>query len=326
MTLQARQPSLIWDVPFYKRLANNDTSAAPGHQGGIVIPKALRSFFPGLYGETTKFNPTIDQRIRADLFVENHYLGTVKTRYQYQTWGGVREPESRLTDQLVKLRDLAQGGDILIFQRKIDVLDYYRLTLVRKASADFAAVDELANKKWGTLSANVSPLSNEELDEAGYLEEEREAKKFILIDENAILVETRTQRMARSIAFRSTVARIYQENCCVCSTALKSPQGYIEMDAAHIVPRSQQGTDDARNGIALCKRHHWAFDHGLFGIDSSRKIHVPKSVLVMPQNLVLQKIHGLPIKEAIELKLRAHEEAFAWHWTNILISHSTTTG
>jgi len=39
----------------------------------------------------------------------------------------------------------------------------------------------------------------------------------------------------------------------------------------------------------------------------------------MPQHLVLRTVHGLPIKEAIESNLRAHEEAFAWHWTNILI-------
>jgi putative restriction endonuclease len=38
----------IFDRPMFKRLAPNDTGAAPGHQGGIVIPKDLGPYFPDL--------------------------------------------------------------------------------------------------------------------------------------------------------------------------------------------------------------------------------------------------------------------------------------
>jgi hypothetical protein len=34
--------------------------------------------------------------------------------------------------------------------------------------------------------------------------------------------------------------------------------------AAHIVPKNKNGTDDPRNGLTLCRAHHWAFDAGLF--------------------------------------------------------------
>jgi putative restriction endonuclease len=89
MALIALTPSSDWDLPFFKVLANNDTGAASGHQGGIVIPMELRPFFPGLSDATSPWNPTTDQRIDADLFVENRFLASVSTRYQYQTWGGV---------------------------------------------------------------------------------------------------------------------------------------------------------------------------------------------------------------------------------------------
>lgn len=137
MALICLVPSADWDKPIFKVLANNDTGAAAGHQGGIVIPKDLRSFFPGLStANTSMLVPTTDRRLTAELFAENRHLGTVSTRYQYQTWGGTRTPESRLTDQLGALRNLATGGDILIIQRNIDRLDRYRLTLVRKSSSD----------------------------------------------------------------------------------------------------------------------------------------------------------------------------------------------
>jgi putative restriction endonuclease len=29
------------------------------------------------------------------------------------------------------------------------------------------------------------------------------------------------------------------------------------------------------NGLALCKNHHWAFDHGWFGVDDDYRIVIP---------------------------------------------------
>ena len=75
-----------WDKPFFKRLASNDTAAAPGHQGGLVIPKDLRRFFPGLLGRISASTPTLDRRILADLYDGALFLARVNTRYQYQSW------------------------------------------------------------------------------------------------------------------------------------------------------------------------------------------------------------------------------------------------
>ena len=111
MTLDQLLAEAEWDKPFFKRLPQNDTCAAPGHQGGMVIPKDLRKFFPGLVGITSAVVPTLDKRITAQLFVGTKYLAQVNTRYQFQTWGGERSPESRLTDNLSPLRNLASADD-----------------------------------------------------------------------------------------------------------------------------------------------------------------------------------------------------------------------
>ncbi|MEO6918655.1 MAG: ATP-binding protein [Collimonas sp.] len=152
MALNCLDKSAEWGPPIFKVLANNDTGSAPGHQGGVVIPEALRQYFPQLKGSVSPQHPTIDQRMEADLFAENAFLATVSTRYQYQTWGGARSPESRLTDQLGPLRNLARGGDILVIQRRADDSSRIRLTLVRKSCADYSTLAALTGtRRWGAL-------------------------------------------------------------------------------------------------------------------------------------------------------------------------------
>lgn len=166
MALNCLDKSNEWEAPFFKVLANNDTGAAPGHQGGVVIPEALRQYFPQLKGMITPNHPTIDQRINADLFAENEFLASVLTRYQYQTWGGARSPESRLTDQLGPLRNLAKGGDVLIMQRRTEDSSCVKLTLVRRSSPFYSVLVELiGTRRWGVLQrsepASVESVSGE---------------------------------------------------------------------------------------------------------------------------------------------------------------------
>jgi len=73
---------------------------------------------------------------------------------------------------------------------------------------------------------------------------------------------TETRRRARDTAFTQLVRDAYDEQCAICGSARESPDGNPEVEAAHIYPKRKGGSDDVRNGIALCKLHHWAFDSG----------------------------------------------------------------
>jgi putative restriction endonuclease len=320
MALMCLVPTDDWDASFFKVLASNDTGDARGHQGGIVVPKDLRGFFPGLSeAGTSALQPTADRRLTAELFLENRYLGTVSTRYQYQTWGGTRTAESRLTDQLVPLRSQASVNDVLIMQRNTSRLDLFRLTLVRKSSPDYPVVTAAtAGRRWGVIGA-VPPLSQRELDKAFGDEEATEGQPFSMFESEPAVVESKVRKIARSVAFRETVSRLYEYTCVACGSALRSPMGIVELDAAHIVPRSKSGTDDARNGIALCKRHHWAFDGGLFGISNDMKVIVPKCVGKMVENSPLQDLSGCPIRRPSEKLLSPHPDAIEWHRVNVLL-------
>ena len=142
-----------WDAPFFKRLAHNDTGQAAGHQGGIVVPKDLRIFFPTLdESSASAAAPTVDRNLAAEMFVPGRLVERNTTRYQFQTWGSTRRAESRITDNLGPIRNLAREGDILVMQRNRERLDAFRLLLVRQSDEAFATFDQLIRgRRWGAL-------------------------------------------------------------------------------------------------------------------------------------------------------------------------------
>lgn len=83
-----------------------------------------------------------------------------------------------------------------------------------------------------------------------------------------------TRRRARSGAFAKRVKELYDRHCAICEAKRKSPTGTFEVEAAHIYPKSANGRDDVRNGLALCTLHHWAFDSGWLGLTDDRHVLV----------------------------------------------------
>jgi predicted restriction endonuclease len=75
-----------------------------------------------------------------------------------------------------------------------------------------------------------------------------------------------TKGRARSAAFAVDVKKLYGYRCAVCGSELRTPKGKPEVQGAHIYPKGLDGSDDLRNGICLCRRHHWAMDAGWFSI------------------------------------------------------------
>lgn len=84
---------------------------------------------------------------------------------------------------------------------------------------------------------------------------------------------------SRSVAFRRDVTNAYAHACAMCGLRLRTPEGYTVVDAAHIVPWSEGRIDHVRNGLALCKVHHWAFDNGLVTVQTNYQIRISPLVL-----------------------------------------------
>jgi len=114
------------------------------------------------------------------------------------------------------------------------------------------------------------------------IEVEGEAQEAITNIRQAVqseprLTETDTEftehhRRVRDAAFTEIVRDAYDEQCAVCGSSRESPAGNPEVEAAHIYPKHKGGSDDPRNGISLCKLHHWAFDAGWFSLTDDHEI------------------------------------------------------
>lgn len=48
----------------------------------------------------------------------------------------------------------------------------------------------------------------------------------------------------------------------------------MNLEAAHIWPRSHKGLYLPSNGIALCRDMHWAFDKGMFTVDDNLTVNI----------------------------------------------------
>jgi len=85
---------------------------------------------------------------------------------------------------------------------------------------------------------------------------------------------TTAKRRGRDYAFRKEVKENYKNRCAVCRKRRITSLGDPEVESCHIYPKKENGKDDPRNGIALCKLHHWAFENVWFSINDHCSIVV----------------------------------------------------
>lgn len=303
-----------FDYAVFKVLASNDTGGAPGHQGGIVIPKDIADFFPPLPLEASPENPTVEVMLAADLFRESHYLETTQTRYQHQTWGGNRSPERRLTANLGAIRNSAHAGDILVFEKNLVDPLRIRIRLLRAGCAEHSEIlrSNAGGKNWGIADPAQVPISVHDYSAASERLDQSLALPFNGFAEDRPTIEMRSTRLARSAMFRQQVLAAYGSICAISRDVLETPMGQINLDAAHIIGVRMGGSDDPRNGLALSKDLHWAFDTGLISVDENRLVMVSDATK-FGRNRQLGKFVGIPIHEAHSFRHSAAEEAFAWH-------------
>jgi hypothetical protein len=123
----------------------------------------------------------------------------------------------------------------------------------------------------------------------------------------------------RDEAFRHIVLGAYDFTCAVCETKFHLGN-LIEATAAHIVPKRKSGTDDPRNGLALCRTHHWAFDVGLFSLsDDYEVILSPILNQANTRSFTLLDLGGKSILPPKNEVVQPHPKALAWHRVEVLL-------
>ena len=108
--------------------------------------------------------------------------------------------------------------------------------------------------------------------------------------------------------------RIYNYTCAVCRLRIVTMDGESATEAAHIIPFNISHNDDVRNGICLCKLHHWAFDKGLISLSKNYKVMVsPLMSDRNPTEWMLTAQQNITILLPERYLLNPAQDALAWH-------------
>jgi putative restriction endonuclease len=109
---------------------------------------------------------------------------------------------------------------------------------------------------------------------------------------------------ARDKGFRRVVVEAYDHRCALSGIRILTADARTAVDAAHIIPWSESHNDDPRNGLALSKLCHWAFEEGLitispeYSILTSPELTAPYNATGMLDTLDDRSPH-LPEEEAL---------------------------
>lgn len=122
--------------------------------------------------------------------------------------------------------------------------------------------------------------------------------------------------VVRNGAFRKIVVSLYDQRCAFCGLRIISADGQDIVDGAHIKPFSEFRDDRFVNGLALCKNHHWAFDHGWFGVDDDYRIVIPQERFMEEpavESREMVAFRGEVIGLPGEREFRPSLEGLRWH-------------
>ena len=170
----------------------------------------------------------------------------------------------------------------------------------------------LIDKYFLGLTNEIQSVISEEQQISGF---SKELLDYVQHDFSTELEEPiESEKKIREPGFRRTIMRIYDYTCAVCELQILTLNGESVTEAAHIIPFNKSNNDDVRNGISLCKLHHWAFDRYLFSVDESYIITVSNLMTEKgPTEWKLTTLNGKGILLPKLEELYPAKEAFAWH-------------
>ncbi len=167
------------------------------------------------------------------------------------------------------------------------------------------------------LKNEIQNVISEEQEILGY---SRELMQYVQNEFSAELDEPiEKDKRIRQPGFRRTIMRIYDYTCAMCELQILTLNGESVTEAAHIIPFRRSNNDDVRNGISLCKLHHWAFDRYLISIDRSYKVIVSELMTEKgPTEWLLKSMHGKDILLPEQKALYPAQSALTWHRNKML--------
>lgn len=165
----------------------------------------------------------------------------------------------------------------------VEEIGQFRREFSRSASVKFGPLDRMIRE---LASRDVDPHSAALVDEPATAPGRKDRQVHSVVK-------------TRSADFRDNVLEAHGLRCVCCPVAIAEL-----LEAAHIVPVSNSGSDHCGNGLPLCPLHHKAFDRHLFAIDPDSRSIVYRSGLT-PESLRISesKIESKVSREALLLRM-----------------------
>ena len=273
------------------RLAAFDWLTEQVEQHGEVLPWALLSWgFEhrgdriALVSQQGIFKPAVmELPISIRTSAEPHYddtYGPEGLRYRYrgtdpEAWDNRALREAwRQGVPLVYFYGLAKGQYLSVWPVYIVGDDPARLTFTVAVDEPSAALELLK----GTGAGDVAETSTR--------------RRY---------VTALTRRRLHQSSFREKVLRAYRQQCALCRLRHREL-----LDAAHIIEDKEEGPPVIRNGLALCKLHHAAFDWLFVAVRPDYRVVVRPDILEESDGPML--LHGLQELEGQRILLPRKEE------------------
>jgi putative restriction endonuclease len=116
---------------------------------------------------------------------------------------------------------------------------------------------------------------------------------------------------------------IYDCQCAACGLRIRMPEvrDLTFVDAAHLIPYSEQPNDHPSNGLALCKNHHWAMDRFLIAPCPDGLWKVSGKIIPhrSPGEKDLADLAGKPLLPPNEPAFAPAKDSLAWRCERLAV-------
>lgn len=197
----------------------------------------------------------------------------------------------------------------------------------RILGAAFISQEDIHSDSFLLIGASLATSNglfgpDEDFNRAQFLMRNRLMVPFPMIQEDRNTYQI--SRVIRDRAFRTVLLEEYNYLCTVCGAKFILKEGrdgpLVEAEVAHIISIESKGPDDPRNGLSFCRRHHWAFDQGLFTVTDASTVKVsPKVKIAIREKFDLEEYEGQHLIPPVNEVSRPHEDALHWHQQRVFL-------
>lgn len=261
----------------------------------FLISKKGGDFFPPL--TETELNNTILIPIITPETKEKVYCSFVYHNSKYHTdkFTGQPRDEYRLymNSGIDPERKYFRPDDIVVFTKHQteELIPIYELFLFRQKNKKYNKLLNIIKKSslrgnhalydksldfisQTPIAENIVTVIPDEIKKV-VIEKQKEAKAIEVSKDN--VEQKRGANLFNSVSFRDFVLFGYENKCAITNTAIYY-DALINLEAAHIKPKSHFGSFLPCNGIAMSRDIHWAFDKGMFTITDDFEVLVHEDV------------------------------------------------